>query len=148
MLFDNENMNLDYKFLNLTTLNSDYNKLKKDILTPKEGFLKGNMFKDEYKPYKNLTFINIRPKSEREAKLFTVMQYAFAIVDLNLYLDLHPEDKYALSLLSEYIKEEKKAKQEYERHYGPLMITDNKDNKFEWVEGPWSWENLGGNIYV
>ena len=55
-----------------------------NVLDAKEGFLRGNMFKDEYLPYKNMTYINIRPKSDREAKLFNVMQYSFAINDLNL----------------------------------------------------------------
>ena len=149
MLFDNDNMNLDYTFLNLAGLtNQSNNTHGKDILSAKEGFLRGNMFKDEYEPYKNLTYINIRPKNDREAKLFNVMQYAFAIVDLNLYLDLHPEDRKSMGLLKEYIEAEKKAKKEYEQQYGPLVVTDSKGDKFEWIDGPWTWENLGGNIYV
>lgn len=153
MLFDNDNMNLDYTFLNLAGITNNLNfksnnLMRKDILAAKEGFLRGNMFKDEYESYKNLTFMNIRPKNDREAKLFNVMQYAFAITDLNLYLDLHPEDRSAMSLLTEYINEEKRAKQEYEQQYGPLVITDVKGEKFNWVDGPWPWENVGGSLYV
>lgn len=152
MLFDDNNMDVDFALLNLAGLSSDLsnfdNNDNRNYFTAKEGFLRGNMFRDEYKPYKNLTFVNIKPKNEREAKLFNVMQYAFAITDLNLYLDTHPEDRRALNMLKELIKEENMAKQEYVKMYGPLKINEVSGDKFDWINGPWSWENLGGNMYV
>ena len=149
MLFDNNNVDLDFTLLNLATMNHDYNKMDNNkFFSAKEGFLRGNMFKNEYKPYKNLTFIKKSPKNDREAKLYNVMCYGFAITDMNLYLDTHPEDKNALSFLKELIMEEEKAKKEYIMDYGPLDICDIKGDKFEWVNGPWSWENSGGNLYV
>ena len=96
----------------------------------------------------NLTFVNIRPKSDREAKLYNVMCYSFAINDMNLYLDVHPDDRRALALLKELIMEEDKAKKEYIMSYGPLKVCDTKGDKFSWIDGPWSWENMGGNMYV
>lgn len=149
MLFDNNDF--DFAFLNLSGLNNDIKMNmfeEKNILNAKEGFLRGNMFKNEYKPYKNLTYINIRPKNDREAKLFTVMEYSFAINDLNLYLDLHPEDRNALMLFEDLVKEEKEAKRNYESSYGPLTVTHVKGDKFDWIDSPWSWEDLGGNMYV
>lgn len=150
MLFDNNNVDLDFTLLNLANIaNNDYNDLNtRNYFSAKEGFLRGNMFRDEYKPYKNLTFVSIKPKNDREAKLYNVMCYSFAITDMNLYLDTHPEDKRALAFLKELIMEEEKAKKEYIMNYGPLNICDTKGDKFEWVNGPWPWENLGGNIYV
>ena len=137
MLFDNNNVDLDFALLNLASqssgmnngisnmngmnmMNKMFDKSNPNILPAKEGFLRGNMFKNEYVPYKNLTFINIVPKSNREAKLFNVMQYSFAINDLNLYLDLHPDDKEVMNLFEELVKEEKMAKKEYMESYGPL----------------------------
>ncbi|MBE6156809.1 MAG: spore coat protein CotJB [Firmicutes bacterium] len=76
------------------------------------------------------------------------MCYSFAITDMNLYLDVHPEDRKALTYLKELIVEEEKAKKEYIMKYGPLNVCDTKGDKFDWINGPWSWENLGGNIYV
>ncbi len=158
MLFDNNDVDLDFALLNLAGLNTPNNMnsskfdmssmFNKNILPAKEGFLRGNMFKDEYKPYKNLTYINIRPKNEREAKLFNVMQYSFAINDLNLYLDLHPEDTTTLKLFQDMVKEEKEAKKEYMQSYGPLTVSKVKGDKFDWIDNPWTWENLGGNMYV
>lgn len=149
MLFDNNNVDLDFTLLNLAGLNKQDQILdNRNILSAKEGFLRGNMFKNEYVPYKNLTYVNIRPRNDREAKLFNVMQYSFAINDLNLYLDLHPEDISTIRLLEEMIKEEKAAKEEYTRLYGPLTVTETTKDKFEWIDSPWTWENLGGNMYV
>jgi len=151
MLFDNNDIDLDFTFLNLAGLtnnNMEFDSDNRNLFAAKEGFLRGNMFRNEYKPYKNLTFINIRPKNDRDAKLFNVMCYSFAITDMNLYLDVHPEDRKALTYLKELIVEEEKAKKEYIMKYGPLNVCDTKGDKFDWINGPWSWENLGGNIYV
>ena len=51
-------------------------------------------------------------------------------------------------MLKELIKEENMAKQEYVKMYGPLKINEVSGDKFDWINGPWSWENLGGNMYV
>lgn len=153
MLFDNNDVNLDFTFLDLANLTNSQSMPKMDMSTPnilpaKEGFLRGNMFKNEYKPYKNLTYIDIRPQSDREAKLFNVMQFSFAINDLNLYLDLHPDDTRVVRLFEELVKEEKQAKKEYMEQYGPLTVTKVKGDKFDWIESPWPWDDLGGNMYV
>lgn len=144
MLFDNDDV-IDLNFLSLSNIISDKDV---DILSVKEGFLRGNMFKDEYEPYKNLTFLDITPKSDREAKLLNVMSYSFAINDLNLYLDLHPQDKKVLKLLEKLIMEEKNAKEKYISLYGPLDVCDTKGDKFKWIDSPWPWDNERGNIYV
>ena len=158
MLFDNNNVDLDFALLNLTSgnnlgksinmTNKMFDKSNPNILPAKEGFLRGNMFKNEYVPYKNLTYINIRPKSDREAKLFNVMQYSFAINYLNLYLDLHPDDKEVMNLFEQLVKEEKEAKKEYMESYGPLTVNKTKGDKFTWIDSPWPWDDLGGNLYV
>ena len=149
MLFDDNNF--DYNFFNLANFNlTDPILTMNDdkLVSSKEGFLRGNMFKNEYKPYKSLTYVDIRPQSDREAKLFNVMQFSFAINDLNLYLDLHPDDTRVVRLFEELVKEEKQAKKEYMEKYGPLTVTKVKGDKFDWIESPWPWDDLGGNMYV
>lgn len=144
MLFDN-NSDFDFSFLTLSDVidNSD-----EKVVEVNEGFLKGNMFKDEYKPYLNLTYINILPKNELESKLYKIMKYSFAINDLNLYLDVHPNDKEIFELLKKYISEEEKLKKEYVKTYGSLNICDEYGNKYNWIDNPWPWDGRGGNIYV
>ena len=146
MLFDNNDVDLNFSLFNLNGMNNNIDDRK--FLSAKEGFLRGNIFRNEYKPYKNLSYIDIKPKNDREAKLFNVMSYTHAITDMNLYLDVHPEDRNALAFLKQLIMEEEKAKKEYIMSYGPLNVCDVKGDKFNWIDSPWSWEKLGGNMYV
>ncbi len=63
----------------------------------------------------------------------------FAIVDLALFLDTHPNDKKALCLHNKYCKELKNLEDMYQRIYGPLTI-NYPCNKWRWIEEPWPWE--------
>ena len=119
-----------------------------NILSPMEGFLRGNMFQDEYEPYKNLTYFKLNPKDEREKLLYQLMALSFAINDLNLYLDLHPDDKEILDLFKKYVSEEKIVCSEYVKKYGPMEVTEVTGNKFNWINSPWPWDKKGGSMYV
>lgn len=114
-----------------------------------EGFLRGNMFAKEYKPYKNYTYKKIIPRTKREELLLEIMEMSFAINDLNLYLDLHPEDTKMLEKFNEYVERSCKYEMEYVKNYGPIEVIDNTSNeKFEWIKNAWPWENEGGTKYV
>ena len=119
------------------------------FFTPEEGFLRGNMFKEEYKPYKNLTFLKITSKDEKEALLFKVSAFDFAILDLGLHLDLYPEDEEVFDLFKIYISECENLKSVYERTYGPLCLDNTKGIKYSWGDEPWPWDkDKGGMNYV
>ena len=119
-----------------------------NVVSPMEGFLRGNMFKDEYEPYKNLTYFKLSPSNDKERLLYQVMAYSFAINDLNLYLDLHPDNKGMLDLFKKYVKDEKELCNEYVNKYGPLEVNEVKGQKFDWINSPWPWETRGGSMYV
>ena len=119
-----------------------------NVVSPMEGFLRGNMFKDEYEPYKNLTYFKLNPSNDKERLLYQVMAYSFAINDLNLYLDLHPDNKGMLDLFKKYVKEEKELCKEYVNKYGPLEVNEVMGQKFDWINSPWPWETRGGSMYV
>ena len=119
-----------------------------DILSPMEGFLRGNMFKDEYEPYKNLTYFKLKPSNEKEMELYKIMALSFAINDLNLYLDLHPDNKEVLNLFKKYVMEEEELCRKYVKKYGPLEVCEVTGNKFNWVDSPWPWDGFGGSMYV
>ena len=119
-----------------------------NVVSPMEGFLRGNMFQDEYEPYKNLTYFKLNPSNDKERLLYQVMAYSFAINDLNLYLDLHPDNKGMLDLFKKYVKEEKELCNEYVNKYGPLEVNEVKGQKFDWINSPWPWETRGGSMYV
>ena len=67
----------------------------------------------------------------------------FAIVELGLYLDTHPEDERALCLHRKYSKEYRELTDKYQKVYGPLTIKF-PCNKWIWLEEPWPWE--GGDF--
>lgn len=119
-----------------------------NVVRPMEGFLRGNMFKDEYEPYKNLTYFKLNPSNDKERLFYQVMAYSFAINDLNLYLDLHPDNKEILELFKKYVKEEKELCNEYVKKYGPLEVSEVMGQKFDWINSPWPWETRGGSMYV
>lgn len=67
----------------------------------------------------------------------------FAIIELGLYLDTHPEDERALCLHRKYTKEYRELTDKYQKVYGPLTIKF-PCNKWRWLEEPWPWE--GGDF--
>jgi len=144
VLFENNDFDINMSFF---MPDVDFNRDNK-ILDPMEGFLRGNMFKDEYLPYKNLTYFKLTPKTEKEKMLYKIMALSFAINDLNLYLDLHPDKKEVFDLFKKYVAEKEKLSKEYERIYGPLEITGTTGSKYNWIDSPWPWENTGGSMYV
>ena len=62
----------------------------------------------------------------------------FAIIDLSLYLNTHPNDKKALCLHREYTNELESLKDKYQKIFGPLTIY-YPCNKWRWLEEPWPW---------
>ena len=144
MLFDDNEFDINMAFfMPDIKLNRD-----KKILNPEEGFLRGNMFKDEYKPYKNLTYFKLNPTNEKERDLYKVMALSFAINDLNLYLDLHPMNEEVFNLFKEYVKDYTYLCKEFEKKYGPLKLTESVGTKYTWLDSPWPWDNMGGSKYV
>ncbi len=127
-------------FISLTTdfLDND----KTSVLSSHEGFIKGNMFENEYKGYKNYEVKCPKAKTEREAYLYKIMELDFAINDLNLYLDLHPKDSKIYNDFKKYVEELKKIEKEYEEKYGPLKLMDTTGQSYNWNEYlPWEKED-------
>ncbi len=144
MLFEDNNFDVNMSlFIPDLKFNRDTN-----ILEPMEGFLRGNMFRNEYKPYKNLTYYKLNPKNEKEKMLYKIMALSFAINDLNLYLDLHPDNKEAFDLFKKYIQDKKVLVKEYTKNYGPLTLDKTVGSKYNWIDSPWPWDEMGGSMYV
>lgn len=78
----------------------------------------------------------------REEMMMQIRELDFAIIELGLYLNTHPEDQKALCLHREYTNQVKELKDNYQKVYGPLTIFF-PCNKWKWLENPWPWE--GGN---
>ena len=75
----------------------------------------------------------------RKEMLKKIKCLKFAVVELALYLDTHPDDTKALCLHNKYSKELKEICDKYQKVYGPLTI-EYPCNKWRWLEEPWPWE--------
>ena len=80
-----------------------------------------------------------RDDCEREQMLMQIRELNFAVIELGLYLNTHPEDQKALCLHRKYAKELKELMDKYQKVYGPLSIYF-PCNKWRWLEEPWPWE--------
>ena len=130
-----------YKEFN-TTFNP-YDKVDNtNLIDPKEGFLRGNLFNNLYEPYKNYKYGMLNPTNKREELLFNILMYKFALTELNLYLDTNPNNSNMLNLYNQYLSEEKKLCNEYEKTYGPLTVDriNLETNSWNWIKSPWPWE--------
>ena len=62
----------------------------------------------------------------------------FAMYELRLFSDTHPNDKDALEKYEKYEKKYQALKEEYEENYGPLTLDGT--NSDEWLQNPWPWD--------
>ena len=62
----------------------------KQIYDPYNGFIRGNMFPELYNSYKLNKPLEITPMNEQAELLTYVDALTFAMIDLNLYLDVYP----------------------------------------------------------
>ena len=129
----------NYKYYDYLYRNNMNNQ---NLFNPKEGFIKGNMFSNLYSEYKNYKPQNLNPRSEQEKILYEIDTYSFAAHDLNLYLDMYPEDSSMVTLFNDYRRKVDELVKVYENKFGPLTVNSNEmENKtFSWINSPWPWE--------
>ena len=125
-------------------LNMILNPNKDNLYSIEEGLIKGNMFKDEYLSYKDYKPKKLNAKSAKDEILLKLYETYFAIIDLNLYLDIN-NDKEVFNTYISYLKMFNKFKEEYESIYGPLEITCITNN-YDWNKT--SISETGGIKYV
>lgn len=136
-----------YNYVNNTYNQPLYNQkanAPKKIYDPYNGFIRGNMFPELYNGYKLNKPLEITPLNEQADMLTYIDSLCFAMIDINLYLDLYPSDTKMIELFNSYQKEKEEITREYESKYGPLTINSNSLNKTPWAwdNGPWPWEGV------
>ena len=141
------NTNNDYyNYVNNTYNQPLYNQSSnnKKILDPYNGFVRGNMFSDLYNGYKLNKPLDITPLNEQADMLTYIDSLCFALIDLNLYLDLYPNDSKIIELFNSYRMEKDEITKEYESKYGPLTLNSDSLNKAPWAwdNMPWPWEGV------
>jgi len=72
-----------------------------------------------------------------------INEISFALDDVGLYLDTHPEDKEAMEYYQKYRIQRNQAVKEYEKCYGPLTkYSVVADDSWTWICAPWPWEGV------
>jgi len=80
-------------------------------------------------------------EKSREELLKEVMEADFTVVDLNLYLDTHPNDFRAVAMFNNAVQTAMVVRNTYERKYGPLTVYNSFSGyPWKWIESPWPWE--------
>lgn len=110
-----------------------------NLYDKKEALAKGNSFKNLYDQYKNFVPKEIKSNSKEEDMLNKIRAFAFYINDLNLYLDLNPDDETVYALFKENMQKLKNLEKEYASMYGPLKLEDLTDN-YGWLKSNFPWE--------
>jgi len=80
---------------------------------------------------------------DREEMMKKVQMADFELVEANLYLDVYPNCEKALAFFYETKEKSECARREYEKKYGPLTVTSNEGNEWNWIDSPWPWECEG-----
>ena len=105
--------------------------------TAKRGLIRGTLFPGLDLPFMGM--VNTKEKSDTPRN--ELMALNFAVTELTLYLDTHPNDREAAELLQSYIELYQSGKEAYERKCGPLTHMEAVQNgDFRWLRGPWPWE--------
>jgi spore coat protein JB len=80
--------------------------------------------------------------SSRRNLLRKIQEVEFACVELNLFLDTHPDNEQALCDYNRFTEELMNLKNMYETKYGPLTHFGGSPSRFpwQWIESPWPWE--------
>lgn len=79
--------------------------------------------------------------SERERMLRRLASYDFAVTELHIYLDTHPDDTSAAETLRSFESKSDQMRSEFESKFGPLSPMNESGNRWAWISDPWPWDN-------
>lgn len=132
-----------YNYKNNNYNQPTYEQNSNNIIDPYQGFIRGNMFSDLYNSYKFDKPININPNNKQAELLTTIDSLNFAMIDLDLYLDIYPDDEKALELYNFYRNSYNEYMETYQKEYGPITLDSDSLNKnyWTWILSPWPWED-------
>ena len=77
--------------------------------------------------------------------LLRIQELDFIINDLNLYLDVYPNDMKCYEIFKKYCLELESLKKKYEEKYQVLELINDTKGKYTWIDEPWPWD---GGKYV
>lgn len=102
-----------------------------------KGLVRGTLYPGLDLPFMgmvNQKELPVTPKTELQA-------LGFAVNELALYLDTHPDDEEALALYRAYQKMLHEGNMKFSDKCGPLTHSTPVDHKtYTWLDEPWPWE--------
>lgn len=103
----------------------------------RKALIRGTLY-----PGLDLPFRGMVNQKEKPVTPTTELQaLGFAVHELALYLDTHPDDQEALQLYRKYQQMFNAAKKQYTTQCRPLNhMTVTDDKKYTWLCDPWPWE--------
>lgn len=139
--YNYENNNYNQPIFNQSNFNNSA--MPNNIYDPYNGFIRGNMFPELYNAYKIKNPYEINPMNEQAELLTYIDALTFSVIDLNLFLDIYPDDKNAIGLFNQYRTQLKEYTKQYENKYGPLLLNSDSLESYPWAwnNNPWPWQN-------
>jgi spore coat protein JB len=120
------------------------------VFPPEESLRMGTVFPSLSRPYNSPyqpELPNSAPQelSLQEKLLYQITILDFVAVDLQLFLNTHPQCTEALQMYNNTIEAANSEKAQYEKKYGPLtgFRTQNTPD-YTWLNEPWPWQVTEG----
>jgi spore coat protein JB len=84
----------------------------------------------------------ITANNNQQAMLLEIQRLQFAAIELNLYLDTHPDDQQALMSYNSIVPQLKQRIASYEQLCGPLFHfgMSASQQSWQWINSPWPWD--------
>lgn len=101
------------------------------------ALIKGTLF-----PGLDLPYMGVSNTKEKKPTLLHELQaMSFAIAELGLYLDTHPDDAEALQLYNQYAEQYAMVQQQAAQQGMTLtQIESAACGSYGWLNGPWPWD--------
>lgn len=104
---------------------------------PRKAIVRGTLFPGLDLPLMGIVNKNLLPATP----LSELQVLAFAVQELALYLDTHPEDPEALELYRQYQELYQTCSDNYQQKIRPLNhAIPSQDGNYAWLDDPWPWE--------
>ena len=78
--------------------------------------------------------------NRKQTLLKQISETGFAIDDILLFLDTHPDDCNAMQYYREMNAVRRNAMDAYQKEFGPLTVDSVYGNCWNWVTEKWPWE--------
>lgn len=124
--------------IGLPNFNNNFSNMNQNcgMYSPEEGFIRGNMFPNLFDPYKKQQLRRMNGTNEKERLMLNIQTHDFVLKDINLYLDVNPNDNCMIRKYNEYLSRRNELVNEYENKYGPIVLTMSNRSL---EKTPWSW---------